>query len=149
MLNYIRKWQVVIFDSPCTNGDINEVNIHVAGWERNRFKEVRIRICQICWNSVVIGIVVVVSTQSLGLVHVFVVNTDSDRQMAAEGIKYSAVCLHNHCSAWWHFYLHIHGPTSMIDIITKNCREQHDDNDEKTTRAITIILSSEALPCLV
>ena len=80
--------------------------VHVAGWENDRFKKVRIRIGQIFRNYIITADAVVVSTQSLSPEHVFWMNANSDCEKAVERIEYPAVCLYNHCSPWRHSYLH-------------------------------------------
>jgi len=81
--------------------------VHVAGWENDRFKKVRIRIGQIFRNYIVTLDVVVVSTESLREEHVFRMNANSDCEKAVERSEYPAVCLYNHCSPWRHSYLHM------------------------------------------
>ena len=85
---------------------LTTIYLQIAGREWDRFNKIRIRIFQSSWNYVVITDAVVVSTQSLGLVHVLRKDIDTEWKLAVVRSEYPAVRLRGHFSPWRHFYLH-------------------------------------------
>ena len=96
------------------------INLHVTGREQNRFEIVSINCLPVFRNEIISGIVVVVSTQSFGVVSVISMNTKTERQKAIPRREYPAVCYRGHGSSRWHPYLHIHNGRPISDMHNNN-----------------------------
>jgi len=104
-------WIYLFIDSRCT------INLHVAGWEWNRFEEVRIAISQFIRQWVITTNAVVVSTKSLRVVLILRMNADPDRKKTLKMGEYSACCLHDHRSPRRHCNLQMQINVAYISTI--------------------------------